>query len=329
MTDLVSILIPSYNSEKWLSETLESAINQTWHNKEIIVVDDGSSDNSLTIAKNYESQMVKVIHQDNRGAGASRNRALREAQGDFIQFLDADDILSIDKIAAQINILIDNPDKVAVCNTIHFYDGEDYLSKLVDDEWYLYDTNDPVEFLIKLYGGDGKGGMIQPNAYLTPRNIIEKAGIWEEFYSPDDDGEYFCRVVLASNGIKFSRQGINYYRKYVQAQSLSRANSLVAMEGRLRSLNLRVKHLLTKTNSERAKKALARCYMEQAFICYPRYPKITAIALQKIEELGGTDYLPIFGTWKGEFIKKTLGWKVAKMVQFQMSNLSIKNLFSL
>ena len=69
---------------------------------------------------------------------------------------------------------------------------------------------------MKLYTGNdikpGYGGMIQPNAWLTPRALIDKAGMWNEFRSPDDDGEFFCRVVLASAGIKFSDTGINYYR---------------------------------------------------------------------------------------------------------------------
>ena len=96
---LVSILIPCYNSEKWLAETLESALAQTWQNKEIIVVDDGSTDSSLEIAKTFESNKVKVLRQDNRGASAARNLGLTNAQGDFIQYLDADDLLSEDKIS--------------------------------------------------------------------------------------------------------------------------------------------------------------------------------------------------------------------------------------
>ncbi|MEO1560685.1 MAG: glycosyltransferase family 2 protein, partial [Cyanobacteria bacterium J06632_19] len=89
MTTLVSILIPAYNSEEWISETIDSAIAQTWSNIEIIIVDDGSKDNTLAVAKKYASTKIKVISQPNKGASAARNRALQEAQGDFIQYLDA------------------------------------------------------------------------------------------------------------------------------------------------------------------------------------------------------------------------------------------------
>ena len=101
MVDLVSILIPCYNADKWLKETIESALSQTWSNKEIIIVDDGSTDNSLQIAKQFESNIVKVISQVNKGATAARNKAFEYARGDYIQWLDADDLLAPDKIEKQ------------------------------------------------------------------------------------------------------------------------------------------------------------------------------------------------------------------------------------
>jgi glycosyltransferase involved in cell wall biosynthesis len=102
MAELVSILIPSYNSEKWVSATIESALSQTWAKKEIVIVDDGSTDKSLQIAKKYESKLVKVITQKNGGAAVARNKALEYAQGDYIQWLDADDLLAPDKIEKQL-----------------------------------------------------------------------------------------------------------------------------------------------------------------------------------------------------------------------------------
>jgi glycosyltransferase involved in cell wall biosynthesis len=98
---LVSILIPAYNAERWIAETINSALNQTWSQKEIIIVDDGSRDATLQIAKRFESGLVKVVAQENSGASTARNKALAFAQGDYIQWLDADDLLAPDKIALQ------------------------------------------------------------------------------------------------------------------------------------------------------------------------------------------------------------------------------------
>src|SRR5271170_1948910 len=101
MKPLVSILIPAYNAEAWISDTLRSAIAQTWEQKEIIVVDDGSTDQTLAIARRFESDSVRVVPQKNQGAAAARNTALSLCHGDYIQWLDADDILAPDKIARQ------------------------------------------------------------------------------------------------------------------------------------------------------------------------------------------------------------------------------------
>ena len=79
---LVSILIPCYNAEKWLSETINSALDQTWKNIEIIIVDDGSTDSSLAIAKTFESKNIKVLSQENRGASAARNQNRHDVSPD-------------------------------------------------------------------------------------------------------------------------------------------------------------------------------------------------------------------------------------------------------
>src|SRR5438132_1122109 len=94
---LVSILIPVYNAEAFVAEAIQSALDQTWPAKEVIAVDDGSTDRSPEILEGFGGR-VKIIEQENRGASAARNRALNQAQGEFIQFLDADDLLSPDKL---------------------------------------------------------------------------------------------------------------------------------------------------------------------------------------------------------------------------------------
>ena len=101
MRALVSILIPAYNAERWIASTIESAIAQTWPHKEIILVDDGSTDGTLAVARQFESQGVRVVTQSNQGAAAARNKAFSLSRGDYIQWLDADDLLSTDKIAHQ------------------------------------------------------------------------------------------------------------------------------------------------------------------------------------------------------------------------------------
>src|SRR5437867_2936633 len=101
MSSLVSIVIPAYNAAPTIRDTIQSALDQTWSTKELVVVDDGSSDNTLGVARRFAGREVKIITQERHGASAARNAGLRVCQGEYIQWLDADDLLAPDKIATQ------------------------------------------------------------------------------------------------------------------------------------------------------------------------------------------------------------------------------------
>ncbi len=322
---LVSILIPAYNAEKYIGLTVESALNQTWSEKEIIVVDDGSRDQTLAIARTFESRGVKVYSQSNKGASAARNQGLKMAKGEYIQYLDADDLMSEDKIESQVILLQQHPGRVAVCNTVHFFDGEDHRRQLPSpyESTFLYDTEDPVQFLVNLYGGNGRGSMVQPNAWLTPRSVVDQAGPWSELCAADDDGEYFCRVLLASKGVCLDRKGLNYYRKHRHGQNYSAARSLTANEERLRSLELKAGYLLGKTQDPQAKRALARLFMELAVASYPQQAGLSRKAVEQVRRLGGTTDLPAVGGRVVETIKKIFGWRAARTISFLRSQVSL------
>ncbi|MEA3446546.1 MAG: glycosyltransferase family A protein [Bacteroidota bacterium] len=104
----ISVIIPVYNAEKYLSEAIESVIAQKVDNMEIIVVDDGSTDNSAAIAESF-SPRIKIIRQSNKGAGAARNKGVALANGNFLAFIDADDLWSKDKLKKQIALFKQNP----------------------------------------------------------------------------------------------------------------------------------------------------------------------------------------------------------------------------
>jgi len=103
---LVSVIIPVFNGDRFLNEAIESVINQTYKNYEIIVVDDGSTDKSAEIAKSYNEVIYK--YQDNGGVASARNTALKILNGDFVAFLDSDDYYPKDKLAIQMNHLLKN-----------------------------------------------------------------------------------------------------------------------------------------------------------------------------------------------------------------------------
>ena len=120
---LVSIVIPCYNSEVYVSESIESAINQTYKNCEVIVVNDGSTDSSLQIINSYRDR-IKIIDQANQGGCSARNRGLDFACGEFVQFLDADDILSPECIEKK--LLEPAEPSSVVCSRLKILEGYDH-----------------------------------------------------------------------------------------------------------------------------------------------------------------------------------------------------------
>src|SRR5690554_2487133 len=118
MSELVSILMPLYNAEKWIEATIQSVVNQTYTNWELIVVDDGSSDNSYAIVKalSAKDKRIRLVQQKNRGACAARNMAFELSKGTYIQYLDADDLLSSNKIEKQLQALQQPKDESAIAS---------------------------------------------------------------------------------------------------------------------------------------------------------------------------------------------------------------------
>ena len=185
---MVSILIPAFNAAPFIRDTLKSAIVQTWKNIEIIVVDDGSSDQTLSIARQFQCKNVCVVSQKNQGAAATRNRAFSLSQGDYVQWLDADDLLSSDKIERQINALLDGAGEKTLLSSewAYFYYRQ---KKAVFSPTALWNDLSPVEWLCRKMG---QNLHMQTATWLVSRELTEAAGPWDTRLLGDDDGEYFA-----------------------------------------------------------------------------------------------------------------------------------------
>ena len=193
MQPLVSILIPAYNAERWIADTIRSALAQTWPRKEIIIVDDGSRDQTLRIAREFASKAVAVITQENQGASVARNKAFELCQGDYIQWLDADDLLASDKIARQMEIagLFESKRTLISSAWAYFMYSRNRANSCLRRSGMILS---PVEWLIRKMG---QNLHMPPATWLVSRELAEAAGPWDIRLSFDDDGEYFCRAVVA------------------------------------------------------------------------------------------------------------------------------------
>lgn len=304
----VSILIPCCNSERWLSATIESALGQTWPSCEVIVVDDGSTDSSLAIARRFESRGVRVASQSNRGAAAARNHALRLCHGKLIKFLDADDLISPNMISTQAGALESSAGKVAYGEWARFtYEpGEARFHRRA--EWR---DGTPVDWLVEAWR-EGQP-MMQCAQYLLPRALIERAGGWDERLSLIDDFEFFTRVTLASDGVVFTPGAKLYYRSGLP-HSLSGTKSGPAWQSAVLSTRLATNALVAAENSPRTRAAAAAILQALVHDMYPAMPELIAELEARVAEFGGSGLVPR-GGFGFEFARRLLGWKAARRLQ--------------
>lgn len=317
MEPLVSIIIPVHNSSAFLEKALEALLQQTYTNIEIIVVDDESKDSSYTIAKQFEPRSIKVLRQQNAGAAVARNKGLSIAVGNYIQFMDADDYLSADKIEKQVRALQQNPGCVAVCNYTSFVNDCD-LEKIhsEDQSRFIYSSNQPAEFLIDLLGAKGESNFIQTNCWLVPRAIIEKSGGWRSYRCPDDDGEFFSRVLLASEGVVYVPGVLNYYRRDKRDNKLSSNSNSKHVQNTLLTIDLKYDYLKNRVDTAKLQKAFAKQYLDFAIYNYPQHKKLSRIAIKRYKAMDKTAELPLLGGRLIESIKNILGWRAAQFIKF-------------
>jgi len=303
---LVSVLVPSYNSEPYLQECLESALAQTYPRVEIIVVDDGSTDSSRDIAKGFESRGVRVISQSNRGQAGALNIAFDASTGDYIQYLDADDVLDPRKIEIQVAKL-HKAERMAVasgawarfrCN----------VSEAVFKPERIWQDLAPVDWVVESWAG---GGMMHVAAWLIPRKVALNAGPWVESlrWAANLDGHFFTRALLVSSRCIFCQEAKSFYRS--GHASMSSWKSRRSLEATLQVLLYTGEALLKCENSPRTRRAFADNLQRYVFSTYPYCREFVSVAEKRIKELGGSD-LPISVGPLQLRVSRLVGWKLGK-----------------
>lgn len=316
MEPLVSILIPAHNSQQWIADTIESVLAQTWPRKEVIVVDDGSSDLTLQVAKQFASKTVHITTQTNQGASAARNTAFSICQGDYLQWLDADDLLEPDKVEKQMRILDNCPSRRTLLSGAWArFMYRKRKARFVPTP--LWCDLAPVEWLLRKMG---QSLQMQTDNWLVSRELSEAAGPWDVRLWRDNDGEYLCRVIRACDGIKFVPEAKSYYR-FAGFNSISYiGRSSKKLESLFLSMKLHMGYLRSMEESERTRSACLNYIKEWLCEFYPYRLDIVRELEQITSELGGHLKEPSL-SWKYHWIVKCFGWDLGRQAQLEMPKL--------
>jgi len=178
---LVSVIIPVFNGEKYLREAIESVLGQTYPSIEVIVVDDGSTDNSAGIAKSFAPQ-VRYIYKNNGGVSSALNRGIELSQGSFLAFLDADDLWKEDKLMRQMAVFDNNPDVDSVFGQV-----KQFFSSELDE-----DQKKKVRIPAEVMQGIFKGSM------LIKRDSFFRVGTFETRWKIGDFIDWYLRAMEKS-----------------------------------------------------------------------------------------------------------------------------------
>lgn len=219
---LVSVILCFYNEERFLREAVESVMNQEYGNWELILVDDGSSDKSTSIAKDFAyEQPDRILYLDhqghaNRGLSASRNLGIKKAKGDYIAIIDADDVWLPQKLSNQVKIFFRNPDVTVVLEASEYWrswtnEGEhDIIIPVgVNEGAYV-----PPQLMLSLYPL-AKGAAPCPSGIIAAKTVFRRCPFEENFrgiYQMYEDQAFLCKVYLKEN-VYVSHACHNRYRQ--------------------------------------------------------------------------------------------------------------------
>lgn len=237
MTPFVSVLIPCFNAERWVGQAIESAIAQTWPHKEVIVVDDGSTDGSSDIIRSFGDR-IRWDTGPNRGGNAARNRLLELSRGDWLQYLDADDYLKPDKVVSQVAALETCPDV-------------DVLFGPLIIEWHLDSaartTQEPIPephdpwMLLALWR------LPQTGAPLWRKSALQDVGGWLAGQPCCQEHELYLRLLMAGKRFTYHPATGAVYRRFSNGSVSTRSPALVRRE-RLK-IEKRIEDHLTMTGA--------------------------------------------------------------------------------
>jgi glycosyltransferase involved in cell wall biosynthesis len=194
----VSVIIPTYNYDRFLGEAIHSVLAQTFQDFELVVVDDGSTDNTKQVVSNFADERIKYIYQQNQGVSAARNTGISACCGDYVALLDADDVWVPQKLELQVKILDSRPDIAAVCSDVYVVDAHTgvTINRFWNDGRRLGTFNPhmaPKKLLRRLLA---RGCFIHPSSTIFRRVVFDEVGLFDESLQTHEVWELSVRILL-------------------------------------------------------------------------------------------------------------------------------------
>lgn len=201
---MVSIILPCFNSGKYLSATMDSILNQIHQNWELIVINDGSTDNTEDIIKRYRDSRIQYFYHQNCGVSKTRNAGLERMKGEYFCFLDADDFLPPESLESRLKVFQNNPELDFVDGTVHIYDQ---VLQKKRSEWVPNYCGNPLNELISLSG----------KCFFGPTWMIKRKNKriykFHEDVTHGEDLLFFIELALQGGKYDFTNEVILHYRK--------------------------------------------------------------------------------------------------------------------
>lgn len=201
----VSVIIPVYNSEKFVEETIKSVLNQSYESFEIIIVDDGSADRSAEIIRTFDDPRITYVYQENQGRSKARNRGISLAKGKYIAFLDSDDVWLSRHLEIEVEILKSIPEACAVYSNV-WYIGEDGKPLFRDSSWEPRKySGTPLRNLVER-------NFIQFSSSIVKKQLLMEIGLFNLEMEPCEDWDLWLRIVRRGYKIQHVNKVLTKYR---------------------------------------------------------------------------------------------------------------------
>lgn len=237
MSDLITVIIPTYNRVDFIEECINSVLTQTYSNLELLIIDDGSTDNTKNIVENIietsRDPRIKYIYQENKGVAEARNTGIKNANGNLVAFLDSDDYWTKEKLEKQIKLIKTND------------------SDLVHTGFYIKDLNTITKSNLIKHNFDKrglhfqllKGNFICTSSILIKKECLDKVGFFDKTFSPCEDYDMWLRLSEKKYIFDYIEENLLYYREYSSdnisknIKNLEKANILILDEHTKNNIN--------------------------------------------------------------------------------------------